>query len=164
MGRLEEIKGVDVLLKAWKLLGAEAPELLICGKGPLEDWAKGYIEQNQLSKVKLLGFVENTKVKKLIAESKALILPTQVYEGFPMTIAESYACGTPVIASELGNTGSLIENGKSGWKVNPGMPKELAECVLNAQNITKDVAGIFNSKYTAKQNYEILSQIYQRIS
>ena len=63
VGRLEEIKGIDVLLKAWKLLGEEAPELLICGKGPLEDWAKKYIEENGLSKIKLLGFVENKQVR-----------------------------------------------------------------------------------------------------
>ena len=94
VGRLEEIKGIDVLLGAWKLLGDEAPELLLCGRGPLEEWAKEYVDNNKLTSVKLLGFVPNTEVRKMIGESKALILPTQVYEGFPMTIAESYACGT----------------------------------------------------------------------
>jgi glycosyltransferase involved in cell wall biosynthesis len=38
VGRLEEIKGMDVLLEAWKLMGNSAPKLYMCGKGPLEDW------------------------------------------------------------------------------------------------------------------------------
>ena len=56
VGRLEEIKGIDVLLEAWKLMGEDAPELLMCGRGPLEDWTKKYIESNHLTNVKLFGF------------------------------------------------------------------------------------------------------------
>ena len=70
----------------------------------------------------------------MIGESKALILPTQVYEGFPMTIAESYACGTPVIGSNLGNTGSLIEHGKSGLKFKHTLPESLAESINHMIN------------------------------
>lgn len=161
VGRLEEIKGIDVLLKAWKLLGEEAPELLICGKGPLEDWAKKYIEENGLSKIKLLGFVENKQVRKMIGESKALILPTQVYEGFPMTIAESFACGTPVIGSDLGNTGSLIENGKNGWKFQPKSAEELVESVKKIESLSIGLEKEMIQKYTACNNYEQLRNIYE---
>lgn len=161
VGRLEEIKGIDVLLKAWKLLGEEAPELLICGKGPLEDWAKKYIEENGLSKIKLLGFVENKQVRKLIGESKALILPTQVYEGFPMTIAESFACGTPVIGSDLGNTGSLIENGRNGWKFQSKSAEELAESVKKIERFSLGLEKEMIQKYTACNNYEQLRNIYE---
>lgn len=161
VGRLEEIKGIDILLEAWKFMGADAPELLMCGKGPLEDWAKEYIKKNKLSKVKLLGFVPNTEVRKMIGESKALILPTQVYEGFPMTIAESYACGTPVIGSDLGNTGSLIKNGVSGYKFAPDSPVELAEAVKCVSNsfaaLDEDVIG----RYSSESNYRKLREIYE---
>ena len=44
VGRLEKIKGIDILLEAWKVLGDEAPELLMCGKGPLEARAKEYVD------------------------------------------------------------------------------------------------------------------------
>lgn len=161
VGRLEEIKGIDVLLEAWKILGEKAPELLMCGKGPLEEWAKEYVEKNKLSKVKLLGFVPNTEVRKLIGESKALILPTQVYEGFPMTIAESYACGTPVIGSDLGNTGSLIENGASGYKFSPDSPEELAMAVKHLEAEGFGLSVEFVKKYSSKNNYQILREIYE---
>ena len=161
VGRLEEIKGIDVLLEAWKLLGDAAPELLMCGKGPLEDWAKEFIEKNRLLKVKLLGFVPNTEVRKMIGESKALILPTQVYEGFPMTIAESYACGTPVIGSDLGNTGSLIENAISGYKFDPKSSEGLAAAVKSMEKSESGLRTDFIKKYSSERNYRILREIYE---
>ena len=161
VGRLEEIKGVEVLLKAWKLLGDDAPELLVCGKGPLEAWCRDYIEKNQLSKIKMLGFVPNDQVRKKIGESKALILPTQVYEGFPMTIAEAYACGTPVIGSDLGNTGSLIEEGKSGWKFQHTSEKALADAVLSAKNCAFGIDSSYIDKYSKEANYRQLREIYE---
>ena len=129
VGRLEEIKGIDVLLNAWKILGSNAPKLIMCGTGPLEERCRQFIKENGLTKVELAGFVPNVQVRKIIGESKALVLPTQVYEGFPVTIAESYASGTPVIGSDLGNTGSLIENGKTGLKFNHTSAEDLAEKV-----------------------------------
>lgn len=162
VGRLEEIKGVEVLLKAWKVLGDDAPELLVCGKGPLEAWCKNYIEQNQLLKVKMLGFVPNNQVRELIGKAKALILPTQVYEGFPMTIAEAYACGTPVIGSKLGNTGSLIEEGKSGWKFQHTSENALANAVLTAMNCTSGIDRSYINKYSKEANYEQLRRIYEK--
>ena len=53
------------------------------------------------------GFVTNDKTLKIIANSKALVLPTQWYEGFPMSIVEAFSVGTPVVCSEFGNAGSI---------------------------------------------------------
>lgn len=163
VGRLEKIKGVEVLLKAWKYLGEDAPELLMCGKGPLEDWCKNIISKHNLNNVQMLGFVPNDEVKKMISNSKALILPTQVYEGFPMTIAEAYACGTPVIGSDLGNTGSLIEDGVSGWKFDYTSPEALAECVQKMETWNQNFPEKIRTKYSMEENYRELWQIYENI-
>ena len=64
----------------------------------------------------MIGLVDNKEVKKIISESKGLILPTQWYEGFPMSILESFSCGTPVIGSNIGNVGNLIIDGINGYK------------------------------------------------
>ena len=97
----------------------------------------------------------------MIGESKALVLPTQVYEGFPMTIAESFACGTPVIGSDLGNTGSLIENGKNGWKFQPKSAEELVESVKKIESLSIGLEKEMIRKYTACNNYEQLRNIYE---
>ena len=161
VGRLEKIKGIHVLLNAWKLLGEDAPELSLCGKGPLEGWCRTFIEENHLKKVTQLGFVPNEEVRKIIGESKGLILPTQVYEGFPMTIAEAYASGTPVIGSDLGNTGNLIEEGKNGWKFQADSAEELAKAVKKAEAVTEGLASEFVTKYSAERNYKQLREIYE---
>lgn len=161
VGRLEEIKGMDVLLEAWNLMGDSAPKLYMCGKGPLEDWCKQYISDNQLTSVEMLGFVPNDQTRRMVGESKALILPTQVYEGFPMTIAESYAAGTPVIGSDLGNAGSLIENGATGWKFSHKSPEGLAEAVQKIRNFYKGMDDEKIQKYSAEKNYEQLRNIYE---
>ena len=163
VGRLEEIKGIEVLLKAWKMLGKDAPKLFLCGKGPLETWCKNYIEYNQLTNVKMQGYVPNDQVRALIGESKALILPTQVYEGFPMTIAEAYAMGTPVIGSDLGNTGSLIENEKTGLKFKHKSAEDLAEKVEILAKKQWVLDEIYRNKYSSEMNYEIIKRIYKSI-
>ena len=161
VGRLEEIKGVDVLLEAWKILGEEAPELIMCGTGPMEEWCRNYVAENKLTKVTIAGFIKNEVVREMIAQSKALVLPTQVYEGFPMTIAESYAVGTPVIGSDLGNTACLIENGKSGWKFSPKDSQELAEVVRKLENTSLTLENEVVEKYSAENNYKQLRDIYE---
>lgn len=164
VGRLEEIKGIDVLLKAWKLLGEDAPQLLLCGKGPLEEWAQYYIREQRLDSVQMLGYVPNEQVKELIGQSKALILPTQVYEGFPMAIAESYACGTPVIGSDLGNTGSLVEHGRTGLKFNYTSPESLAEAINKLLNISFEITDEMIHRYSKEKNYKQLRNIYETCS
>lgn len=161
VGRLEEIKGMGVLLEAWKVMGESAPKLYMCGKGPLEEWCRQYIKENHLTMIEMLGFVPNDQTRKLVGESKALVLPTQVYEGFPMTIAESYAAGTPVIGSDLGNTGSLIENGITGWKFLPKSPDKLTEAVQKIRNSYKGMDAEKIQKYSAEKNYEQLRNIYE---
>lgn len=164
VGRIEEIKGIRILLKAWKILGEKAPTLLVCGTGPLEEWANTYINTHRLENVQMLGFVENSKVRKLIAESTALILPTQVYEGFPMTIAESYACGTPVVGSDQGNTGSLIEEGVSGLKFRYDSSESLAEKIVELLRSPIEMNSEVIHKYSSEENYKLLRDIYEKCS
>jgi glycosyltransferase involved in cell wall biosynthesis len=84
-----------------------------------------------------------------------------------MVIAEAYAVGLPVIASNVGNMTSLIEHGRTGLHVRPGDPDDLAAGVEWAsthpeelEQIRKDARAKFESKYTAERNYEMLLEIY----
>lgn len=163
-GRLDETKGVDILLKAWKLMGGKAPQLVICGTGPLETEMKEYIEKEKLQNVSMKGFLLNKEVRKLMAESKALVLPTKWYEGFPMTMVEAFSVGTPVIGSDIGNVGNLIENGKTGWKFTTNSAEALADSVLNMYDIVGHVYETFQDKYTEEKNYIQLKSIYDHVS
>ena len=162
-GRLDSLKGIDVLLKAWEMFEAKEEKLIICGTGPEESWCKKYVEEHHLKNVELKGFVENTEVKKIIGESKALILPTRWYEGFPMTIVESYSVGTPVVASDLGNAGSLVEEGKSGLKFQTDSPESLCETLKKTKTF-KGLDENYINRYSEESNYEQLRNIYEACS
>ena len=161
VGRLEEIKGTRLLLESWKLLGEAAPTLLVCGRGPMEEWAKEFVKEHQISQVKLLGYVDNQQVKKMIGESKALILPTQVYEGFPMTIAEAYAAGTPVIAPDMGNAGDLVTSGVTGVHFEHRSAVSLADVISDFKTFDSvQIHNVYENHFSAEKNYEQLKKIY----
>ena len=163
VGRLEEIKGVDILLKAWKLLGEEAPELIMCGTGPLESWCREFVTENKLKKVSILGFVKNNLVREMIAQSKALILPTQVYEGFPMTVLEAMAEGTPIIGSDLGNVGTLIKDSVNGMRFESHSAENLAEIVKTINIDNQGVRKYFEENYSQEANYRKIKEIYDKV-
>ena len=102
VGRLDKLKGIDLLFETWKKMGDTATRLIVCGTGPMERWCKDFLERNKVNII-FRGLVSNKEARELIAVSRALILPTQWYEGFPMTIVEAFSVGTPVICSDLGN-------------------------------------------------------------
>lgn len=162
VGRLDPLKGIDILLEAWKKVDYAAGNLLICGTGPMSEWCEEFIKANKLENVELLGFVENKLARKIVSESKALILPTQWYEGFPMTIVEAYSEGTPVIGSDIGNTGSLIINELTGIKFKANSIEELTS-IINSFDKVKDKFNVFDfytKNYNYSENYNILKKIY----
>ena len=164
--RLEDLKGIRVLLEAWRLLGAQGPELLLCGDGPLEDWCRSFVEDNKLRNVRLLGRLPNDRVRSLMATSRALILPTQCYEGFPLCIAEAYSVGTPVLVSKLGNGGSLVRSGVTGLKFDQQSPQSIAKTVKKFMN-TEDVDwqantnAFYRENLTPEMNYTRLMEVYR---
>lgn len=161
-GRLEKLKGVDVLLKSWKLLGENAPQLILCGTGPLEDWCRDYIREHAVQNVQMRGFTPNAEVRRLMAQSRALILPTRCYEGFPVSIVEAFSVGTPVLCSDLGNAGSIVTEGVTGRKFQPDSPEDLAWAVGTSGGMCESTYAQYLSGYTAERNYETLEAIYRQ--
>jgi glycosyltransferase involved in cell wall biosynthesis len=161
IGRLDCLKGIRVLLEAWK----EFPdrELRICGSGPEEEWARAFIAEHGLEHVKLLGQCDHAQVLCLLAGARALIMPTLWYEGQPMVILESFAVGTPVIASDLGNAGAMVEDGVTGLHFTCGDAGALREAVRQMeQKKDWDTQSVYREKYAPEKNYEMLSAIYAK--
>ena len=111
VGRLSEEKGIRPMLEAWKTAGKTIP-LKICGDGPLADSVQ-QAAANEPS-IQWLGHRPSPEVIELMGRATMLIFPSLWYEGFPRTIVESLARGTPVIASDLGSMKELIHPGRTG--------------------------------------------------
>lgn len=163
-GRLDKLKGIDLLLEAWKVMGNNAPKLVVCGSGPLEQWCHDFVKDNRLNNVELMGHVSNDVVREIVANSLALILPTQWYEGFPMSIVEAFSVGTPVIVSGLGNAGDIVEEGVNGFKVKSDTLEGIESAIKKLGEST-DIYGttfrVYSENYTDKNNYRILKTIYK---
>ena len=75
------------------------------------------------------GRFDEAEKPRIYNEMDALVVPSVWYENSPVTIHEAFAAGTPVIASELGGMGELVEYGKNGMLFEAGNAMELARCI-----------------------------------
>lgn len=159
VGRLDILKGIRFLLKTWKCFPEK--KLLICGSGPEEDWVRTFIKENHMGQVELLGQVSHEEVMRLAAESKALLMPTLWYEGQGLVLLESYAVGTPVLASDLGNPGDIVIPEVTGFRFAPGDEESLREAVKKLDKGSMwDTKSVYEEKYSPEKNYEKLKKVY----
>jgi D-inositol-3-phosphate glycosyltransferase len=143
VGRIEPLKAVDTILEALALLKAEQPELLqnfvlnIIG-GDLNDSTNAEMERIQQMRHELgledvaqfLGARDQTALQDYYSASEALIMPSD-YESFGMVALEAMACGTPVIASEVGGLAFLVRDDWNGSHVPVREPRALAEKIAH---------------------------------
>lgn len=165
-GRLEELKGLRTAVEGWKLLANDsaAPELLIVGDGPLENWAK----EQTVPRVRLLGRLPREELRALLGESRAVVAPSLCYESFALVPAEAHVMGTPVLASDLGNVGAMVRPGVDGLHFAPGNAAALAETVraLPALGEKMDPAAMRAAALAAfapEENYRMLMEIYRAV-
>ncbi|MFZ1979049.1 MAG: glycosyltransferase family 4 protein [Bacteroidota bacterium] len=136
-GRLEKIKGVQILLKAISILKNDKPQkpfdMIIVGDGDPVYVAelKGFVTAHNLENVHFIGNVSKEKVLEILKNSFISIVPSILYENTPNTVLESFACGTPVIASNHGSFPELVMEGKTGFLFEPGNANDLAKKIIN---------------------------------
>lgn len=177
-GRMDVSKGIWVLLKAWECYEktlekncSTTKELYLCGSGPEENKIKDFIFEKHLTHVHFLGQISHNNLMELLTDSLAICMPTLWYEGFPMTIVESYACGTPVIGSDIGNVGELIIHNQTGYKFAVGDIQALTNIFLHwdteyaqsASGISQNVRKIYEQNYTPAINLQQLLTIYNEV-
>ena len=165
LGRIEELKGIRLLVKTCEKM--KNIEIVIAGTGPLEEEIKQYIKKNKIKNINLVGYKSKEEVFNLLKTAKALIVPSQCYEGFPMTIVESLSLGVPVITGNIGNLSTIIKHNYNGLIFNYNNEKSL---MIAIDKLNKDVVlrkklslganETYNQKYNEIENYRILEQIY----
>lgn len=116
LGRLDQRKGVDVLLKSWKNVrkfgnkkNREVPlNLIIGGDGPMRSLVQA--EARKQKNVKYIGFVEERILPELYASADVSVFPSKGGESFGIVLIESMACGTPPIASNIGGYKDVVKD------------------------------------------------------
>ncbi len=165
VGRLAEGKGVHTLLAAWQ--GLAGIPLRIVGNGSEMPELVEFARTHSLN-VTFLGSCSRTEVLEQFSRASLTVVPSQCYEGFPMVVVESYACGTPVIASRIGSLSELIAHGITGWHFAPGNATDLRSAVQTAWNtpalhtsMRAACRQYFTQHLTEERNASELIEIYR---
>lgn len=165
--RLDNSKGIWILLRAF--LNLRDMKLIIIGTGPEESSVRQFVKKHSMNHVEIKGLTPHQELITYLYHAKALLFPTQWYEGFPVILAESLSVGTPIIGSNIGNTSVIVKHKKTGLLFQPDSPQDLAEkikmynespCFLEME---KNCLSDFQSNYSAEQNYKQLISIYEKV-
>jgi D-inositol-3-phosphate glycosyltransferase len=139
VGRIEPLKGVDTLIQAMSCLQwkEERPvHLAIIGGDPAASPEEMSAEMARLQKlcddlavgqtVVFLGKRDQDKLPYYYSAAELVVMPSH-YESFGMVALEAMACGTPVIASEVGGLAYLVRDGETGFTIPDQEPETLCE-------------------------------------
>lgn len=165
-GRLEVDKGVRVLLQA----AAFIPDIpiVIAGDGPLQSEVRD--AASTLRNIQYLGPLSRNKVIELMRSAKLFVFPSLAYENFPMSIAEAFSIGLPVITSRCGAAAEIVEDTVNGLHFEPGSAAQLAERIRGVFSDTETVGQMgaaarlsFEQKYSGQCTYRALYSIYEEL-
>ena len=166
-GRLSTEKGLEILVKAARLSGAD---VRIAGTGPLEGLIREWTRESSLASVRLLGFQSGQVLRKLYANAAAVVVPSQWFENCPMSILESFAAGTPVIGSDIGGIPELVEDGKTGRLFEPANAGTLAQLLAamtgnrsDVENMAANCIRLAQTRYSSNAYRNSLLDLYQSL-
>jgi len=156
VGRLEHVKGYDLLIQAIAKLDQNF-HLTILGKGNEEEKLRTLVSRlNIKDRVTFSGFQNNPFA--YMKQSDIFVLSSR-YEGSPNVVLEANACGAPVVAFNCpGGTGEIIENGINGFLCECGNIDELVEKINKASSHSFDKNKI---KSLTKNRYNVNTIIKQ---
>lgn len=157
LSRLLFKKGIDVILDAAQILedkGVNA-EIVIAGSGPDEDNIKA--RASKLPNVKVIGYIEERSLPKYYAAATGSLFTSKTGEAFPtLTVLESLASGTPVIATKINEKMEGITNGHNGFLTPPRNASELTSKIRKLAtnpNLADDMGD--NARKTAVNQFDI---------
>jgi len=131
VGRIEPLKGIDQLLRAMPYLkNSHRSRLVIVGDGEY-----GQYEMERLQKlsqdlhiedsITFSGLIKHEKLNHFYNAADVCVIPSY-YESFGLVALESMACGTPVVATNVGDLKSIVQQGETGYVVMDNTPGVLA--------------------------------------
>jgi len=144
-GRIERLKGIDALFRAIAMLRERRTDwdwgkvrVAVIGGDPSaagqqanEEMARLHALRSALGLddvIAFLGARDQDVLQYYYAAAEVLVMPSH-YESFGMVALEAMACGTPVIASDVGGLSTLVQHNKTGLRVRANDPGALARAI-----------------------------------
>ena len=166
LGRLSAEKGVATLIKSLSLI--DGVVLKVAGSGPDEKNLQSKALELNGARVEFLGHISGAEKQRIVAEALCMVVPSEWYENFPISVVESMSLGTPVVASKIGGLPDMIEHGVNGMLFEAGNHVDLANCLRSiienkelASKMAEQSINTAISKFGAEEHYRQLNAIYK---
>jgi glycosyltransferase involved in cell wall biosynthesis len=174
LGRLNRIKGVDVLVKGFAKLVETFADVKLVIVGPDDGFLgkiKALVTNLRIdNKVLITGPLYGKSKLEAYVDADVYVLPSK-YEIWGLTVLEAYACGKPVIASNIAGLKELVKNLETGLLFNRQNAQELADQIvylLTNQDRAKDMGlkgkEIVYEKYKIENVVNELAKVYSKYS
>lgn len=156
LARLEENKGVFIVIESFKILKQKYPhlKLIICGDGSATEKLKSDLEAINLD-IEYRGRVSGLELIKAYNEADVYVLPTTHGEGMATSILEAMAFGLPILSRPEGGVIDFFDNEKMGKLINSLSPIDYAVIIeewINNPTLVENISK-FNHLY-ACQNFQ----------
>jgi glycosyltransferase involved in cell wall biosynthesis len=148
VGKFTDFKGIDVLLRAAAIYERAIPgvQTLLVGHGQLWGEMQALRDELGLNGIHFAGHRPQPEVARIYNAADVSVVPSRV-EPFGLVAIEALACGTPVVATDMGGLPDFI-NKEVGALVPVDDPQSLARAIIEEiQGRTKGTKGVYASQY-----------------
>jgi glycosyltransferase involved in cell wall biosynthesis len=163
-GRLEETKGIRVLLEAFGMV-REPAALRVAGSGELEAEVRAAAARDP--RIEYLGRLPREEMYRELAHAQLVVLPALYEDNGPLTILEAQARGKPMIVSDRGGLPEFVEHERTGLVVPAGDARALADAISRvlrdpsqAETWGRQAQEQVRRDHAPAQHYERLLEIY----
>ena len=163
IGRLEQVKGFDLLIPAWKKINKE---LLIVGSGKEKNKLLSLIKNNNLTKkIKIIDNVNRDELYEIYRDAALLIISSR-YEGGPRVALEALHLEIPVISTNVGHMDEILPRELLAKKDDQQSLKDLLEKYVDNINILNQdaVFEFVTDEYSITKKINEIKKIYKSLS
>jgi len=168
LGRLSQEKGLDILIRA--VAGLDAGRLLVVGDGPEEEALRKLAAELKTSRVEFAGYRSGEELRRILAQSQFVVLPSRWYENLPFAVMEAFASSKAVVASRIGGIPEMVEDGVNGLLFPMGDEGSLAACLarmLGDRRLREEMGRRGREKaerlYEREGHYAEIERIYRDV-
>jgi glycosyltransferase involved in cell wall biosynthesis len=165
-GRLSPEKGFDLFIEAAARVARQKPDVgfVLFGAGPLREALTRRIAERGLEHRFILGGF-CSEVHRFLPHFDVVVLSSHS-EGLPVVVLEALAAGVPVVATAVGGTPEVIDEGVQGYLVAPGDPNALADRILRllqADSLRHEMGGQGRLRVRERFSFAEMAARYQRL-
>jgi glycosyltransferase involved in cell wall biosynthesis len=170
VGRLEIAKGVHVIMEAWEGFRRSSPasslRLAIVGGGPMERQVAQWAEHDSM--IDFYGFLPHAEVRKVLGQSRCVLLPSQWWETFGLVAVEAMAMGVAPIAANHGAFPELLASEDVGMLLEPTdadawqrVIRDVDERPARYREMGRRARSAYLSRFNPHENLTQLLDIYR---